>query len=513
MLLASATGAACTAAGLLAVLVLYAIRTIYTNRLRHIPGPWYTALTHLVLKNHTLKGRRMYYVHDLHSRYGPVVRISPHEVAVADPEGFAAIHRIGGGFLKSPWYESSNMPEGGEASIFAMRDPRKHAARRKLLARFFTKAYLRSEWEGVVREKVEKAVGRIYEEARDGGRSDVLEWFTMMTTDVVAHLCFGESFKMLELGECPLTARRWKKNDYMKMLELISIQNITRYELPWLHFIRSHLPATKSSTASVDAKTVLRSYGDRALSNLRRNSDHTKTLFANMLSAVDTGTADDAREKEGETLTQEAMHVESQSMIIGGSDTSSITLTYLVWAVIKRPNLRARLEEEVAGLAPDFDDAVLETLPLLNAVIDETLRLYGAVQGHLSRTVPARGATLGGYFVPGGTTVETQAYTLHRDPDAWPDPLRQRNSFDETRFLDPGRMTPKQKLLFSPWGAGSRICLGVELAKMELRLGAAVLFRRCGGLRPAPGMTDGMMEMENFFMVSPIGHRCEVALA
>ncbi|TQN69385.1 putative sterigmatocystin biosynthesis P450 monooxygenase [Colletotrichum shisoi] len=480
MLFASATGAAYTAAGLLAVLVLYAIRAIYTNRLRHIPGPWYTALTHLVPKNHTLKGRRMYYVHDLHSRHGPVVRISPHEVAVADPEGFAAIHRIGGGFLKSHWYERSNMPERGEASIFALRDPRKHAARRKLLARVFTKAYLRSEWEGVVREKVEKAVGRIREEGKDGGRrSDVLKWFTMMTTDVVAHLCLGESFKMLELGE---------KNDYVKMLELISIQNITRYELPWLHFVRSHLPATGSSTASVDAKTVLRSYGDRALSNLGRNSDHTKTLFASMLSAVvDTGTADGgADEKEGETLTQEAMHVESQSMMIGGSDTSSITLTYLVWAVVRRPNLRARLEEEVAGLAPDFDDAVLETLPLLNAVIDETLRLYGAVQGHLSRTVPARGATLGGYFVPGGTTVETQA-------------------FDETRFLDPGRMTRKQKLLFSPWGAGSRICLGVELAKMELRLGAAVLFRRCGGLRPAPGMTDGMMEMENFLMVSPIG--------
>ncbi|GKT61678.1 cytochrome P450 [Colletotrichum tofieldiae] len=500
MLLAKSTDVVYTAAGLLAVLVLYALHTIYSNPLRHIPGPWHTLLTRFPLKRSILKGRRMYYVHDLHSCYGPVVRISPYEVAVADPEGFGAIHRIGGGFLKSPWYENSNMPDGGEPSIFAMRDPKKHAIRRRLLAKVFTKASLRRNWEGVVRANVEKAVEKIYNEAKEAQCSDVLKWFTMMTTDVVAQLCFGESFKMLELGE---------KNDYMKMLELISIQNTMQYEIPWLQFIRARFSVLKSSTDTIDAQAVLKRYGDRALSNLRQNSDHCQTLFTNMLSAVDTDMKCCNDEESEDKITEEMVHIESRSMIIGGSDTTSITLTYLVWAVLKRPDLRVGLEEEVSGLEPSFNDAALEKLPLLNAVIDETLRLYGAVSGQLSRTVPANGATLGGYFVPGGITVETQAYTLHRDPDAWPDPLR----FDETRFLDPSKLTQKQKLLFSPWGAGSRICLGVELAKMELRLGVAVLFRKCSGLRLAPGMTDRMMQMENYFLVSPVGHKCEVTLS
>lgn len=143
----------------------------------------------------------MHHIHDLHARYGPVVRISPSDVSVSSPEGFAAVHRVGSGFLKSSWYEDSTHPDGGESSISAMSDPRKHSQRRRLLARAFTRRSLRGDWEVVLREKVDRAVGRIHDEARGGGRSDVLKWWTMMTTDAMAHLAFGEPFNMLEAGE------------------------------------------------------------------------------------------------------------------------------------------------------------------------------------------------------------------------------------------------------------------------------------------------------------------------
>ncbi|KAL1895033.1 hypothetical protein Sste5346_005453 [Sporothrix stenoceras] len=90
--------------------------------LSHIPGSWHTRVTRLVLKYHILKGRRMYYVHALHEVYGPVVRIVPEEVGVADPAAVARIHRIGGGFLKGPWYTKTN--QAPEPSIFAMVYPR-----------------------------------------------------------------------------------------------------------------------------------------------------------------------------------------------------------------------------------------------------------------------------------------------------------------------------------------------------------------------------------------------------
>jgi cytochrome P450 len=100
-----------------------------------------------------------------------------------------------------------------------------------------------------------------------------------------------------------------------------------------------------------------------------------------------------------------------------------VTLTYLVWAVLKRPQLQAALEEEVAALSPELLPEELQRAPLLNSIIDEALRLYGAAPGLLPRTVPEGGATLEGHFVPAGTTVTTQAYTLHRDPEIFPNPL------------------------------------------------------------------------------------------
>ncbi|KAF6811627.1 cytochrome p450 [Colletotrichum sojae] len=500
MLLADPSVAAYAGLSLLTILTIYLLHKAETSPLRHVPGPFYTLITHLPLKYHVLAGRRMHFVHALHARHGPVVRISPTEVAISSPDGFAAIHRVGGAFLKSSWYaQSTKPPDAGprhETSLFAMTDPKQHAQRRKLLSRVFTKHSLRRDWEPAVREKVILAVERMRSEAEKGGRCNVLRWWTMMATDVISHLAFGESFGMLARGE---------KNDYVRAVELTAAQNTLRYELPMLNRLMSWLPESLKPPRGPDAQLVLREYGRRAVAGLRSKSDadgaETKTnLFKGVLDAAETG--------EKEWLTEAVVEADAKSMIFAGSETTAVTLTYIVWAVLKRPELRARLEDELGALDPNFDDAKLEGLPLLKAVIDETMRLYAAVPGQLQRVVPPGGANLGGYSIPGGTLVETQAYTLHRDPDVWADPLR----FDETRFLDPQRLTPRQKLLFCPWGAGPRICLGIELAKMELRLAVAELFRRCEGLRLAPETTDAAMEMENYFVMCPVGHKCEVTL-
>ncbi|KAL0938185.1 cytochrome p450 [Colletotrichum truncatum] len=475
--------------GLAAIIVVFFARILFlglTCPIRHLPGPWYTCFFDHVLKFYNLTGRRMHYVHSLHHRYGPIVRISPTDVAVADPDGFNTIHKIGSGFLKGPWY--STIAPGVEPGIFAMVDPKQHAARRKLFARAFTSTSLRQNWESVVRQKVERAVERIKTDALNG-KADVFKWWTMMTTDVIAHLSFGESFDMLEFG---------KKNQYIKALESVFIMSTLRAELPLIYHLARLLPV-KSIQSVLQAQTVVDAHAVRAAANLRQNG-HSANLFGNMLAECEAGEKSD--------LTPEKVQAEAGNLIVAGSDTTSVTLTYLIWAVLKRPDLQARLEAELAEVGAGFDDASLEKLPLLNAVIDETLRLYGAAPGNLPRTVPPSGATIEGFFVPGGTVVETQAYTLHRHPDIFPNPLR----FDETRYLDQGSLSKQQKQLFSPFGAGTRVCIGLHLARMELRLATAVFFRNCQGVRLADDMMDELMEMQNFFLISPAGHRCEVTL-
>lgn len=70
-----------------------------------------------------------------------------------------------------------------------------------MLARGFSKSYLRGTWEGVVRGMVELTVRKIKEEGRGGGPVNILKWWTFMATDVSSHLMFGDSFHAIERGE------------------------------------------------------------------------------------------------------------------------------------------------------------------------------------------------------------------------------------------------------------------------------------------------------------------------
>lgn len=141
----------------------------------------------------------MQYIHRLHQIYGPVVRIAPTEVDVSDLEGYNAIHKIGNGFLKSQWYPSFRTA-GRHQDVFSERDPKGHAFRRKLLSRPFSKTNLRENWGHFVRDRAESAVKKIRMEA-ETGTSDVFQWWTFYTMDVIGQIAFGKTFGMLELGK------------------------------------------------------------------------------------------------------------------------------------------------------------------------------------------------------------------------------------------------------------------------------------------------------------------------
>jgi cytochrome P450 len=151
-----------------------------------------------VAKYKILTGQRIFYVQELHQKYGSVVRIEPGEVVVSDLEAFREIHRIGSGFVKSDWYKTST--PGIEDNIFAMTDVQDHAARRRLLARPFSRSSLLANFQPLVVDRVQLAVSRMQEEASRGD-CDVMKWWTLMATDVIAQVAFGDESKLLEAGK------------------------------------------------------------------------------------------------------------------------------------------------------------------------------------------------------------------------------------------------------------------------------------------------------------------------
>jgi cytochrome P450 len=183
-------------------MMLKTIWTGHTSPIAKIPGPWYSRYTKLVLGYYILAGRRMFYIDDLHRKYGGVVRITPTEVAIADMAGVTQIHKIGSGFLKSSFYDLLVPAFSDTPGLFAMRDPQAHGSRRKFFARPFSNTNMKNHWGNQIKQKAELAIQKIREEASDARNgADILKWWTLMATDVIAHISFGESFHMIETGK------------------------------------------------------------------------------------------------------------------------------------------------------------------------------------------------------------------------------------------------------------------------------------------------------------------------
>lgn len=176
----------------------------------------------------------------------------------------------------------------------------------------------------------------------------------------------------------------------------------------------------------------------------------------------------------------------------------------MVWELAKHPQIQAQVIEAVQKLPEDCTDDDLKHAEILQHVINETLRLRGPASASLPRVVPAGGVTVCGRYLPGGTVVSTQAYSRHRDPQIWSEP----ESFDPSRWAS---STKEMREAFMPFGAGSRICIGMHFAQIELRH-AIVNFYRTFPRGVTPAFVDNFsaesMEQRIYFLASPAGKRC-----
>jgi cytochrome P450 len=150
-----------------------------------------------------------------------------------------------------------------------------------------------------------------------------------------------------------------------------------------------------------------------------------------------------------ESISLDEIRDNAQSAIVAGSDTTTNTLSYTIWAVCRDPEIKSRLLKELEALPDGFTYEDLRHVPYLGHVIDESLRRFSAVPSGLPREVPEGGAELCGHHVPAGYTVTAQSYTLHRDPSAFPDSEK----YDPSRWENP---TQAMKDVFMPFGGGSR---------------------------------------------------------
>lgn len=155
-------------------------------------------------------------------------------------------------------------------------------------------------------------------------------------------------------------------------------------------------------------------------------------------------------------------------------ETSGNTLTFALYELSRRPEVQAKLREELMTLdpplqfpPPEGDDWVLpsakavDNLPYLEAVILETLRLYPSVPGGQPRRTP-KVCSLGGHDnIPAGTVVQCYAYSLHRTPEVFPEP----ELWKPERWIEssPEHLSAMRRWFWA-FGSGGRMCIGSNFA-------------------------------------------------
>ncbi|CAN6236043.1 unnamed protein product [Urochloa humidicola] len=214
---------------------------------------------------------------------------------------------------------------------------------------------------------------------------------------------------------------------------------------------------------------------------------------------------------DGLELTDERIKATVKNMIIAATETSSHTLEWAMAELVANPRVMARLQDEIARVAaaaadndePAIAEAELSKMEYLRAVFKEVLRLHAPAPllvPHESTTP----AVVQGYEIPAKTALYVNAWAIGRDPAAWDAP----EEFRPERFVGGGgggggptvdfRGTDYQLI---PFGAGRRICPGINFALPILELALAALLRQFdwelpAGMRPAdldmveaPGLT------------------------
>ncbi|XP_053577326.1 cytochrome P450 2D15 [Bombina bombina] len=154
-------------------------------------------------------------------------------------------------------------------------------------------------------------------------------------------------------------------------------------------------------------------------------------------------------------------------LFTAGTETTSTTLRWALLFMLLYPEVQEKVHEEidrVIGRSRRPTMADILSMPYTNAVIHEVQRRGDIVPLALPH-MAYRDTEIGGYFIPKGTTIITNLSSVLRDERVWEKPLQ----FYPEHFLDKGGKFVKPEA-FMAFSAGRRVCLGEQLARMELFL-------------------------------------------
>nr|BCD59211.1 cytochrome P450 76AD [Bougainvillea peruviana]BCU88504.1 cytochrome p450 76AD [Bougainvillea peruviana] len=158
-----------------------------------------------------------------------------------------------------------------------------------------------------------------------------------------------------------------------------------------------------------------------------------------------------------------------------GTDTTSSTFEWAMAELVRNPIMMKKAQDEieqVLGKDATIQEADIVKMSYLQAIIKETLRLHPPTVFLLPRKAITN-VELYGYIVPKNAQLLVNLWAIGRDPMVWKNP----NNFSPERFLDCDIDVKGRDFGLLPFGAGRRICPGMNLAYRMLTLMLATLLQ------------------------------------
>ncbi|KAJ9067121.1 hypothetical protein DSO57_1003034 [Entomophthora muscae] len=277
---------------------------------------------------------------------------------------------------------------------------------------------------------------------------DIYELFHFLLFDIVGQLSFSKDFGLVRTGNHPIV-------NYLKEAQKYGI---LEYQFPAIRLVGSRF-----GKESYDG--IIRFCQD--LIDQRRKDEPKKDILQDFL---------DAKDEADQPIPDADIGAEMVTQVIAGTDTTANTLTWTLKLLLENPIEMDKVVAELDAAFPSPNDisaeSVKEKCAYLDAVINESMRLFPIAAGYLARVVPEGGANFDGYHLPAGTECGVATFAYHRSPQIWEDSSK----FNPSRFLGSNAATAKTQ--FIPFLAGPRSCTGREMAWMAMYLSLANLLRR-----------------------------------
>ncbi|KAI7715746.1 hypothetical protein KC353_g5858, partial [Hortaea werneckii] len=466
-----------TTAALLFYLITLAVYRLYLCPLAKskIPGPRLGALTKFYEAWYEIvqRGRFAFKIDDLHEHHGPIIRITPEEVHIKDSSFWDEI------FVKHPKasrYSSTASRFGNDDSMFAVADAGYHRMLRAPLNPFFSRRAIIDQ-QSLVQEKCSIMLEVMTKLKDIGTVFKITDAFAAFAGDVISQYSFGFSY-----GQVRDYETGWAKNFHDAYLSLGAFGHVA-VQYPWVNTLLKAIPESfvlkmdpslgQMLQLQKDFVATIDDIRQRAKSPEQQNPK--RTMFHALLGS----------ELPEYAKTTVRLEHEAQTVIGGGIVTTAWALTQSVFYILNDPAVYEKLLDELHQAIPDvtapdaFAYEKLERLPYLSGCIKEGIRFSYGISGRLPRVLhePIQYRE---YTIPAGTAISMSIRDVNFDEAIYDRPRKFKPERWTTVNGGPAMAADGSSLEshFVTFGKGARMCLGINLAYMELYIVLAQIFRR-----------------------------------